>query len=146
MMLEARVHLAGTHAAEQLRRAAYLRTRERTCELTEEVFGPILHVVRYRAADFDQVLQDVADTGFRLTLGVHSRIDDMVERVSARLPVGNVYVNRNMIGAGGGRATLRRLPACPAPARKPVARITSPASPPSRRSRSTRLPQVAMQH
>jgi len=44
-------------------------------------------------------LQDIADTGFGLTLGVHSRIDDMVERVIARLPVGNVYVNRNMIGA-----------------------------------------------
>ena len=63
------------------------------------MFGPILHVVRYRAAEFDKVLQNIADTGFGLTLGVHSRIDDMVERVIARLPVGNVYVNRNMIGA-----------------------------------------------
>jgi RHH-type proline utilization regulon transcriptional repressor/proline dehydrogenase/delta 1-pyrroline-5-carboxylate dehydrogenase len=51
------------------------------------------------ALEFDKVLQDIADTGYGLTLGVHSRIDDMVERVIARLPVGNVYVNRNMIGA-----------------------------------------------
>jgi RHH-type proline utilization regulon transcriptional repressor/proline dehydrogenase/delta 1-pyrroline-5-carboxylate dehydrogenase len=63
------------------------------------VFGPVLHLLRYRAADFDQVLDDIAATGYGLTLGIHSRIDDMIERTIARLPVGNVYVNRNMIGA-----------------------------------------------
>jgi RHH-type proline utilization regulon transcriptional repressor/proline dehydrogenase/delta 1-pyrroline-5-carboxylate dehydrogenase len=68
-------------------------------QLTEEVFGPVLHVVRYRAADFDKVLSDIAATGYGLTLGIHSRIDDMIERTIARLPIGNVYVNRNMIGA-----------------------------------------------
>ena len=68
-------------------------------QLTEEVFGPVRHVVRYRAADFDRVLDDIAATGFGLTLGIHSRIDDMIERTIARLPVGNVYVNRNIIGA-----------------------------------------------
>ena len=68
-------------------------------QLTEEVFGPVLHVVRYRAADFSRVLDDIAATGFGLTLGIHSRIDDTIERAVARLPVGNVYVNRNMIGA-----------------------------------------------
>ncbi len=67
--------------------------------LAEEVFGPILHVVRYRADRLDQVLKAIAGTGYGLTLGVHSRIDDMVERIVERLPVGNVYVNRNMIGA-----------------------------------------------
>ena len=67
--------------------------------LAEEVFGPILHVVRYRADRLDQILKAIAGTGYGLTLGVHSRIDDMVERVVERLPVGNVYVNRNMIGA-----------------------------------------------
>jgi RHH-type proline utilization regulon transcriptional repressor/proline dehydrogenase/delta 1-pyrroline-5-carboxylate dehydrogenase len=68
-------------------------------ELTEEIFGPVLHVVRYRADRFDRVLQSIERSGFGLTLGIHSRIDDMVEAVIDRLSVGNVYVNRNMIGA-----------------------------------------------
>ena len=67
--------------------------------LAEEVFGPILHVVRYPADRLDDVLRAVAGTGYGLTLGIHSRIDDTVERIVDRLPVGNVYVNRNMIGA-----------------------------------------------
>ncbi|MGM4929130.1 bifunctional proline dehydrogenase/L-glutamate gamma-semialdehyde dehydrogenase PutA [Tardiphaga sp. 619_E2_N8_5] len=98
MTTEARVHLAGTAPAGNFV-APHIFELASARQLTEEVFGPILHMVRYRAADFDRVLQDIADTGFGLTLGVHSRIDDMVERVIARLPVGNVYVNRNMIGA-----------------------------------------------
>ncbi|MGM4904357.1 bifunctional proline dehydrogenase/L-glutamate gamma-semialdehyde dehydrogenase PutA [Tardiphaga sp. 866_E4_N2_1] len=98
MTIEARVHLAGTAPAGNFV-APHIFELASARQLTEEVFGPVLHVVRYRAADFDKVLQDIADTGFGLTLGVHSRIDDMVERVIARLPVGNVYVNRNMIGA-----------------------------------------------
>jgi RHH-type proline utilization regulon transcriptional repressor/proline dehydrogenase/delta 1-pyrroline-5-carboxylate dehydrogenase len=72
---------------------------DRTSDLREEVFGPILHVVRYEADKLDVLLDDIAAAGFGLTLGVHSRIDDMVERVIARLPIGNVYVNRSMIGA-----------------------------------------------
>jgi len=56
-------------------------------------------VVRYKAADFEHVLQSIASSGYGLTLGVHSRIDDAVETVVERLAVGNVYVNRNMIGA-----------------------------------------------
>ncbi len=68
-------------------------------ELTEEVFGPILHVVRYRARDLDRVLEGIDASGYGLTLGVHSRIDETVDRIVARLAVGNVYVNRNIIGA-----------------------------------------------
>jgi RHH-type transcriptional regulator, proline utilization regulon repressor / proline dehydrogenase / delta 1-pyrroline-5-carboxylate dehydrogenase len=68
-------------------------------ELTEEVFGPILHVVRWRADEIDRVLDDIAASGFGLTLGIHSRIDATVARVVSRLANGNVYVNRNMIGA-----------------------------------------------
>jgi RHH-type proline utilization regulon transcriptional repressor/proline dehydrogenase/delta 1-pyrroline-5-carboxylate dehydrogenase len=98
MTIEARVHFAGTAPVGNFV-APHIFELASARGLTEEVFGPILHVVRYRAAGFDKVLQDIADTGFGLTLGVHSRIDDMVERVIARLPVGNVYVNRNMIGA-----------------------------------------------
>jgi len=63
------------------------------------VFGPILHMVRYDAARLDGVLQSIAGSGYGLTLGIHSRIDDTVEAATARLAVGNVYVNRNMIGA-----------------------------------------------
>src|SRR4029079_4581174 len=68
-------------------------------ELVEEVFGPVLHVVRYRADRFDQVLQSIERSGYGLTLGIHSRIDDTVEDAIDALQVGNIYVNRNMIGA-----------------------------------------------
>ena len=68
-------------------------------DLAEEVFGPVLHVVRWRANELDNLLDDIANNGYGLTLGIHSRIDDTVERIVARLANGNVYVNRNMIGA-----------------------------------------------
>jgi RHH-type proline utilization regulon transcriptional repressor/proline dehydrogenase/delta 1-pyrroline-5-carboxylate dehydrogenase len=74
-------------------------TLDRARDLKEEVFGPILHVVRYRAAELDALLDDIAANGYGLTLGIHSRIDATVARIAARLPHGNVYVNRNMIGA-----------------------------------------------
>jgi RHH-type proline utilization regulon transcriptional repressor/proline dehydrogenase/delta 1-pyrroline-5-carboxylate dehydrogenase len=68
-------------------------------DLKEEVFGPILHVVRWRAGELDSLLDDIAANGTGLTLGIHTRIDSVVEQIVARLPNGNVYVNRNMIGA-----------------------------------------------
>ena len=68
-------------------------------QLTEEIFGPVLHVVRYAADQLDRVLQSIERSGYGLTLGIHSRIDDTVEAVIERLAVGNIYVNRNMIGA-----------------------------------------------
>jgi RHH-type proline utilization regulon transcriptional repressor/proline dehydrogenase/delta 1-pyrroline-5-carboxylate dehydrogenase len=67
--------------------------------LREEVFGPVLHVVRYAADRLDQVMDAIAGTGFGLTLGVHSRIESMQRRIVERLRVGNAYVNRNQIGA-----------------------------------------------
>ena len=67
--------------------------------LDREVFGPILHVVRWKAKDFDKVLDAIEATGYGLTLGVHSRINETAHKVIARLPVGNLYVNRNIIGA-----------------------------------------------
>src|SRR5580704_17718934 len=67
--------------------------------LDREVFGPILHVIRWRADRLDAVLDEIAATGYALTLGIHSRIDDTVRHVLARLGVGNSYVNRTMIGA-----------------------------------------------
>jgi RHH-type proline utilization regulon transcriptional repressor/proline dehydrogenase/delta 1-pyrroline-5-carboxylate dehydrogenase len=68
-------------------------------DLTREVFGPVLHVVRYKPRDLDRVVEAIAATGYGLTLGIHTRIDETVERIVARLDTGNVYVNRNMIGA-----------------------------------------------
>jgi RHH-type proline utilization regulon transcriptional repressor/proline dehydrogenase/delta 1-pyrroline-5-carboxylate dehydrogenase len=68
-------------------------------ELKEEVFGPVLHVVRWHADELDQLLDDIAANGTALTLGIHSRIGATVARIAGRLPHGNVYVNRNMIGA-----------------------------------------------
>jgi RHH-type proline utilization regulon transcriptional repressor/proline dehydrogenase/delta 1-pyrroline-5-carboxylate dehydrogenase len=72
---------------------------DRARDLAEEVFGPVLHVVRWRAGRLDQLLDDIAANGYGLTLGIHSRIDDTAEQIVARLANGNVYVNRNMIGA-----------------------------------------------
>ncbi|HKH95866.1 MAG TPA: bifunctional proline dehydrogenase/L-glutamate gamma-semialdehyde dehydrogenase PutA [Beijerinckiaceae bacterium] len=72
---------------------------DRVEALGEEVFGPILHVVRYRADALDEVVRALAASGYGLTLGIQSRIDSTVERIVEALPVGNIYVNRNMIGA-----------------------------------------------
>ena len=67
--------------------------------LEGEVFGPVLHVVRYSADRLDAVLDTINATGFGLTLGIHSRIDDTIEHIVERARAGNIYVNRNMIGA-----------------------------------------------
>jgi RHH-type proline utilization regulon transcriptional repressor/proline dehydrogenase/delta 1-pyrroline-5-carboxylate dehydrogenase len=67
--------------------------------LEREVFGPILHVVRWRADELDRVIDAINATGYGLTLGIHSRIDATVEHIAARVRAGNCYVNRNMIGA-----------------------------------------------
>ncbi len=68
-------------------------------DLTEEVFGPVLHVTTWKAGRLGQLTDAIAANGTGLTLGIHSRIDQMVEEVVSRLANGNVYVNRNMIGA-----------------------------------------------
>jgi len=67
--------------------------------LEKEVFGPILHVVRYRADKLDRVIDAVNNSGYGLTLGVHSRIEETWQRLQERARVGNLYINRNMIGA-----------------------------------------------
>jgi RHH-type proline utilization regulon transcriptional repressor/proline dehydrogenase/delta 1-pyrroline-5-carboxylate dehydrogenase len=67
--------------------------------LKEEVFGPILHVVRYEASHLDDVVDAINATGYGLTLGLHTRIESTIEQVRARARVGNFYVNRNQIGA-----------------------------------------------
>jgi RHH-type proline utilization regulon transcriptional repressor/proline dehydrogenase/delta 1-pyrroline-5-carboxylate dehydrogenase len=67
--------------------------------LEKEVFGPVLHVVRYRARELDRVIDDINATGYGLTLGVHSRIDRTQKYIASRVMAGNCYINRNMIGA-----------------------------------------------
>ncbi|MDE1991914.1 MAG: bifunctional proline dehydrogenase/L-glutamate gamma-semialdehyde dehydrogenase PutA, partial [Rhizobiaceae bacterium] len=67
--------------------------------LTKEVFGPVLHIVKWKAKDLPQVLTDIAASGYGLTLGIHSRIEATIKTVTDALDTGNVYVNRNMIGA-----------------------------------------------
>ena len=71
----------------------------RASDLQEEVFGPILHVVRFHAHELHRLLDEIEGNGTGLTLGIHSRIDARVNEIAGRLANGNVYVNRNMIGA-----------------------------------------------
>ena len=67
--------------------------------LKEEVFGPILHVVRFSGGHLDKVIDAINATGYGLTLGLHSRIAAVADFVAERARVGNLYVNRNQIGA-----------------------------------------------
>ncbi len=68
-------------------------------ELTQEVFGPVLHMVRFQASEFDQVISHVNQLGYGLTLGLHSRLDARAAYLSENAEIGNIYVNRNQIGA-----------------------------------------------
>ncbi|MFT5711082.1 MAG: RHH-type proline utilization regulon transcriptional repressor/proline dehydrogenase [Halioglobus sp.] len=86
-------HLGGYFVAPQVYEI------ERLSQLEHEVFGPILHVIRYKVSDVPRVLQDINDSGYGLTLGVHSRIDGFAREVFDNTRVGNTYINRNMVGA-----------------------------------------------
>jgi RHH-type proline utilization regulon transcriptional repressor/proline dehydrogenase/delta 1-pyrroline-5-carboxylate dehydrogenase len=68
-------------------------------EIGREVFGPVLHLATFRAEDLDRVVADINATGYGLTFGLHSRIDARVQAVTAAVRAGNLYVNRNQIGA-----------------------------------------------
>ncbi|MEM7438734.1 MAG: bifunctional proline dehydrogenase/L-glutamate gamma-semialdehyde dehydrogenase PutA [Pseudomonadota bacterium] len=68
-------------------------------DLQEEIFGPVLHITTYAADELDTVVDAINASGYGLTFGMHTRIDDRVEQVTARLNVGNIYINRNQIGA-----------------------------------------------
>jgi RHH-type transcriptional regulator, proline utilization regulon repressor / proline dehydrogenase / delta 1-pyrroline-5-carboxylate dehydrogenase len=99
MKTSARVHFSGKAPATGNFVAPHVFELKRASELTEEVFGPVLHVVRYRASELGSVIGEIARSGYGLTLGIHSRIDETVDEIVAKLAVGNIYVNRNMIGA-----------------------------------------------
>jgi RHH-type proline utilization regulon transcriptional repressor/proline dehydrogenase/delta 1-pyrroline-5-carboxylate dehydrogenase len=68
-------------------------------QLEREVFGPVLHMIRWKHADLDKVIAQINGTGYGLTCGVHTRIDSFAEYVTSRVRAGNCYVNRNIIGA-----------------------------------------------
>lgn len=68
-------------------------------ELEGEVFGPVLHVAKFRPEEIDAIVTKINQSGYGLTFGLHTRIDTRVEQVVSRLNVGNIYINRNQIGA-----------------------------------------------
>lgn len=68
-------------------------------DLEKEIFGPVLHVATFEASQIDQIVGDINASGYGLTFGLHTRIDDRVEQITSNLNVGNIYVNRNQIGA-----------------------------------------------
>ena len=68
-------------------------------DLEKEIFGPVMHVATYKSSELDDVVAAINATGFGLTFGIHSRIDDRIEQVTSQLNVGNIYINRNQIGA-----------------------------------------------
>lgn len=68
-------------------------------QLTQEVFGPVLHVVRFAANQLDQLIDEINKKGYALTHGVHSRIDGTIEYIAQRIQAGNIYINRNVVGA-----------------------------------------------
>ncbi|MBA1190798.1 trifunctional transcriptional regulator/proline dehydrogenase/L-glutamate gamma-semialdehyde dehydrogenase [Pseudomonas entomophila] len=68
-------------------------------ELQREIFGPVLHVVRYNRRNLDQLIEQINASGYGLTLGVHTRIDETIAKVVENVNAGNMYVNRNIVGA-----------------------------------------------
>ncbi|MEM1038663.1 MAG: bifunctional proline dehydrogenase/L-glutamate gamma-semialdehyde dehydrogenase PutA [Pseudomonadota bacterium] len=72
---------------------------EGIADLQSEIFGPVLHISRFRAQDLDSVIDAINGQGYGLTFGLHSRIDDRVQHVIDRVQAGNIYINRNQIGA-----------------------------------------------
>jgi RHH-type proline utilization regulon transcriptional repressor/proline dehydrogenase/delta 1-pyrroline-5-carboxylate dehydrogenase len=102
MSREARI-LASCRLDERHRHGSFVAPHliELRCplELTSEQFGPLLHVVRYRANELDGLLSTIQSTGYALTLGVQTRLESTWRHVFSDTSAGNVYVNRNMIGA-----------------------------------------------
>ena len=68
-------------------------------QLPKEIFGPVLHIIRYKAAQLPDVIRQINDTGYGLTLGIHSRIEMVADYIYRNTHVGNTYINRNMVGA-----------------------------------------------
>ena len=114
---------------------------EDIAELGREVFGPVLHVLRWKRNGLGRLIEAINATGYGLTFGLHTRIDEVIAQVSAAVKAGNIYINRNMIGAvvgvqpfggrglsgtgpkAGGPLYLRRLVRGPAPVPEGVASV-----------------------
>jgi RHH-type proline utilization regulon transcriptional repressor/proline dehydrogenase/delta 1-pyrroline-5-carboxylate dehydrogenase len=79
--------------------APHIVELERVDQLESEIFGPVLHIVRFKAGKLDELIDQINASGFGLTFGVHSRIQSKIDRIANGIDAGNVYVNRNMIGA-----------------------------------------------
>ena len=97
------VHRISANALDTLPEGTYVQPTlieiDRISQLQREVFGPVLHIVRYARRELPALLQAIHDTGYALTLGVHSRIEETITQVIDHSHAGNVYVNRNMVGA-----------------------------------------------
>jgi RHH-type proline utilization regulon transcriptional repressor/proline dehydrogenase/delta 1-pyrroline-5-carboxylate dehydrogenase len=94
-----KVRFAGKAPANGTFFAPHIVELDASTALTKEVFGPVLHIVKWKAKDLPKVLSEIGASGYGLTLGVHSRIEATVRTVADALDTGNIYVNRNMIGA-----------------------------------------------
>uniref|UniRef100_A0A1A9UKC7 L-glutamate gamma-semialdehyde dehydrogenase n=1 Tax=Glossina austeni TaxID=7395 RepID=A0A1A9UKC7_GLOAU len=68
-------------------------------QIQEEIFGPVLHIIRYKYEEIDKIIQEINSTGYGLTLGIHSRIEEKIDKIVNSVKVGNIYVNRNIVGA-----------------------------------------------
>jgi RHH-type proline utilization regulon transcriptional repressor/proline dehydrogenase/delta 1-pyrroline-5-carboxylate dehydrogenase len=97
------VYRVSAHKADRLPAGTYVQPTlieiDRIAQLQREVFGPVLHIVRYARSELPELLQSIHATGYALTLGVHSRIEETIAQVIDHSHAGNVYVNRNMVGA-----------------------------------------------
>ena len=96
---EGRVVYAGEAPARGLFVAPHVVRLNSGRELGQEIFGPVLHVVSWRAGDFEKLLAEIIASNYGLTIGLHSRIEARARRLAALAPAGNIYVNRTMIGA-----------------------------------------------
>ena len=99
MKTSAKCHYAGSAPEQGTYIAPHIFELNAVSDLKREVFGPILHVVRWKSGQLDTLLDAIDALGYGLTLGVHTRIDTVVEKIVDRLDAGNCYINRNMIGA-----------------------------------------------
>jgi RHH-type proline utilization regulon transcriptional repressor/proline dehydrogenase/delta 1-pyrroline-5-carboxylate dehydrogenase len=68
-------------------------------DIPDERFGPILHITKYKAKNIDKVIDEINNCGFGLTFGIHSRVEDKIEHIRSKVRVGNIYVNRSIVGA-----------------------------------------------
>jgi RHH-type transcriptional regulator, proline utilization regulon repressor / proline dehydrogenase / delta 1-pyrroline-5-carboxylate dehydrogenase len=98
-LTEGRILYAGDAPAKGCFVAPHIVRIDHAIDLRDEIFGPVLHVVSWRAEAFEALLETIAGTGYGLTLGVQTRMESRIRAVAARAPAGNVYINRNMIGA-----------------------------------------------